>query len=172
MLRITSAISVAALAFLNLSCVNLVSDPEEDSCSKGRVTVKQEGYSYLLGTANDHFLITDVADVNCHGKFQLEVTRGDSNLSRDTSLPPIYVSFGTDWIMGSDFPMTVRKEVQFRTNRPKDTLAVWFIYEADNGAKNLNQEMDWKYVTYASSTDTSVPLSIRWSSINYKTKKK
>ena len=164
---------LSPLCLTSFLCPSDEVKPEEDDCTKGRVTSHIEaGGITLKDDRNDHFQSTDIADVTCHGKFFVQVCVADPVLALNTTEPPIDVSFGTDFILGTDFPMTVRQEVDYRADKPDEVLRVNFIYEADMGAKNLNQEKDWKYVTYIRNREPSIPIWVRYSTIDFKPKKK
>src|SRR5688572_13090197 len=76
------------------SCVLVGStDPEEDNCTSGRQTSTSPlGQEFILdSTRPDHFFQTSVpVDINCHGKFAIEVFYKDVKLRYDsTAVNPV-----------------------------------------------------------------------------------
>jgi hypothetical protein len=168
MLRRIPVLLLLSFALIGQSCKNLTSGPEEDDCDIGRLK-KVENLKKLDPTHTDHFLITDgPVDINCHGKFQIVIRRLNPSRALDTTEPKVTVSFGTDFIFGAGFPI-MKKRDHDRDHSGNPKLYYW-EYRADQGAKNLNQNEDWKYTAFIQNDDPTDSLMLVVSSIDYKPK--
>jgi hypothetical protein len=79
--------------------------------------------------------------------------------------PPIEVSFGTNFILGADFPMDTTLE------QVTPDIYAWH-FSASQGAKNLSDAQDWKNTLYVGLKDSSKHVTVLTSYIDFKPKKK
>jgi len=135
-----------------IGCKSGNPDDPFDICAK-KANISSTRVMHVSDSDPLFWLETDTVERNCHGIFELQVRwANQERYATDTSKPPINLGFGTNFILGSGFPVDT---IASDGSNPSAPSRIW-IYKANQGAKNLSLPVV-KYNAWLAYTQNAKP---------------